>query len=578
MKRCLLSLLLLPTCIFSQPNDVDAANRIHAHLFIHDPASAVLEAKKYIQEYPASKDLQFALVRALCAKGEDMEAIDVWKKISPEYTDDKQRRSILEVLGWGVIKKSDVSSQQLVRISSLIGASLTNDARAIPILLSHLRGFNSFFRAVSVSLASKFGDEPLKRELERLLHEEKVWYVRLEVIKAVGQMRLLSTRDKLKEIIAHPKTLAEEKSAALISLASMYDQVEEAELKSLIKSDRAGLRQLACEVISFLELTDHVPLILPLLEDASPDVRISALSTLGLLRVHTVKGKKVVDLLPRCLNNTNPAVSITAGWLAILLKDQRGEQVLKKWAEDSNPENRRLASAALAKTGSLGSTLSWDILNASKDPYIRVNLALGLIGVRQHVDGACEAIYTTLMQEKQTKLMWDHERHFLFRSLAPSSVRHTEQIANYPYVVDQLTRLELLSILSVMRYPHSLDAVKDFLKNTSWGVSGAAAVTLLQEGDDNAFYAVKDLLNDPDEKLRIQAALILAMLGSDPNAVTILQEAYGHVDRDMKIHILEALAHIGDPKSIPFLVEILNEPFQVLRVIAASALIQCIYH
>jgi len=34
----------------------------------------------------------------------------------------------------------------------------------------------------------------------------------------------------------------------------------------------------------------------------------------------------------------------------------------------------------------------------------------------------------------------------------------------------------------------------------------------------------------------------------------------------MKVHILEALAHIGDPSSIPFLLDILKEPFQVLRV------------
>ena len=44
----------------------------------------------------------------------------------------------------------------------------------------------------------------------------------------------------------------------------------------------------------------------------------------------------------------------------------------------------------------------------------------------------------------------------------------------------------------------------------------------------------------------------------------------------MKIHILEAIAHIGSKKSIKFLVNTLEEPFQILRVIAASALIQCI--
>lgn len=76
----------------------------------------------------------------------------------------------------------------------------------------------------------------------------------------------------------------------------------------------------------------------------------------------------------------------------------------------------------------------------------------------------------------------------------------------------------------------------------------------------------------------MQAALILALLGSDDAAVKVLQEAYSKVEREIKVYILEALGHIGDPQSIPFLLEILNEPFQVLRVVAASALIQCLYH
>jgi HEAT repeat protein len=77
---------------------------------------------------------------------------------------------------------------------------------------------------------------------------------------------------------------------------------------------------------------------------------------------------------------------------------------------------------------------------------------------------------------------------------------------------------------------------------------------------------------------RFQAALILAGLGGDPSAIKILQSAYPKVDREMKMHILEAIANIGDQSSIPFLISVLDEPFQILRVVAASALIKCIYH
>ena len=91
-------------------------------------------------------------------------------------------------------------------------------------------------------------------------------------------------------------------------------------------------------------------------------------------------------------------------------------------------------------------------------------------------------------------------------------------------------------------------------------MTGAAAATLLQEGDEEDLAAVRELLTDPDEKIRVQAAMILAIVGSDPTAVKILQEAYHHVDREMKVHILEALAHIGDASSIPFLLKSSKNP------------------
>jgi HEAT repeat protein len=148
----------------------------------------------------------------------------------------------------------------------------------------------------------------------------------------------------------------------------------------------------------------------------------------------------------------------------------------------------------------------------------------------------------------------------------------------YPQMMDQLVKLELLSVLSIVKYPKALEAVKGFLKTQALGVSGTAATTLLQEGEESSLEIVKELLSDPDEKLRIQAALILALVGGDPSASSTLIDAYPHVDREMKMHILEALGHIGDPASIPFLVELFKEPFQGLRIVAASALIQCLYH
>lgn len=549
------------------------AKRVYAHLMIHDPSAAVIEAKRSLEHFPDSKSLQMALIRALSESGNDVEALDQWRKTVAAFAGEENNRQLLEVLAWGVLNRGEQSNQLSIRLYALLGASMTRDAKALPLLLEELRGSNALLRSVAVHVAATFGDAPLQDELERLLKEERVWYVRLEVIKAVGFLRMTGLCNRLKEIVGNPKTLIEEKAAAITSLVHMYDALDDAELQSLVKSDRAGLRQLACDAIAYLNLADKKEELLFLLKDTSADVRMASLNALGLLRTPFD-----LEQIRPLLTDAASEVAITAAWLAMLHEKKWGAETLSTWIEGPNTEMRRLASAALAVTGRFGSRLAYDLMKKSNDPYVKGNLALGLIGQRTHLQEACDTLYGLFVQPKPELWMWDHHLNPLFRSLAPSRVRHIEQIPHYPKVIDQWVRLDLLSVLSMLRYPKAQEAVKGFLQNQTWGTSGAAAATLLEEGDEESLEAVRDLLKDPDEKIRVQAALILALVGSDLSAVHILQEAYPHMEREMKVHILEALGHIGDPQTIPFLLKILDEPFQILRVVAASALIQCLYH
>ena len=106
----------------------------------------------------------------------------------------------------------------------------------------------------------------------------------------------------------------------------------------------------------------------------------------------------------------------------------------------------------------------------------------------------------------------------------------------------------------------------------------AASNTLIEDGGEEAIVILRELLDEENEIIRLQAALVLALSGGEPKAVNILQDAYKLVDREMKVNILGALGYIGDKSSIPFLISLLEEPYQVLKVVAASALIQCVYH
>lgn len=565
--------------LFIEETEEKAVKRIHSHLFIKDPSAAVREGKNFLKLYPDSEALQLAYLKALCQKGEEVEAfeqfISIFKTTENQGT---SNRPILEWLAWGVLNKGEDSSLLIVRLYSLVGAAFTRDARAIPILLKELQGSNALLRSIAIKLSAQYGDAPLRKELLRLLKEEKIWFVKLEAIGAIGALKMTEAKKPLQDMIANPKTMAEEKAAAILALAGMYEKISFEELNQLVQSDRAGLRQLGAEIVAHLDFKEGAPLLLSLLSDSSPHVRISAMKTLGLLQIQSIGDEKTVTLIQKNLKDPHPEVAIIAGWLASVLGSDLGISTLKDWIGQERLEFKRLAAAALAATGNKGVDLSFQKMKEEKDLYTQVNLSIGLIGQRKYVSESADVIFKALEEGEKTLWMWENGANGFFRSLGPSKARHREEMAQYPQMVDHLVKLDLLSILSIVKYPKAEEAVKKFLKHQTWGVTAAAAATLLQEGDESSLELVRGLLEDPDEKVRIQAALILALLGGDPSVVKILIDAYPGVDREMKMHILEALGHIGDDSAIPFLVGLLKEPFQGLRIVAAAALIQCLYH
>lgn len=549
--------------------------RIYSHLLIKDDLQAIQEAKKAIERFPDSLLLRKALLYALCQSGSEMQAWDQWCYLCPSIQDYKKERHLLEMLSWSALNKGQSATQISVRFNTLIGATLTKDAKAIPMLLKSMRDSNALLRSSAIKLCVQFRDEVFKKELTALLKQEKVWYVRLEAIRAIGALHIHELIEPLQAIIEDSSALLEEKTAAMMAVVEMSSQISRQKLEGLITQSRSLLRQLAAEIIAHFERTQDSDLLVQLLSDSSAEVRISALNALALLRVKCIEKKSIKKLVRGCLEDPSPLVAITAGYLLLINQEKIGETTLAHWLQSENLKWQRLAAAAIVASGRFGVDLAFKSIYQAKDPYVRLNLCIGLIGQREHITIACDTIFSILSQESGL-WMWDKQTHALFSPITPSDMVHIETIPNYPQIVDQLVRLDVLSFLNFVHYPKALQLVKDFLQKKDWTITSAAAV-LLQEGDEIASELVSSLLDDSDGKVRMQAALVLGLMYRDPIAVDVLQKVYPHVDQRMKIYILEALAQIGDPSSIPFLLEILKEPFQTLRIVAASALIQCLY-
>lgn len=567
--------LLICLCINSLHAEPEVLKRIHAHLAIQDGKSACNEAFNALQQFPDDQELSEAYIKALSKTGKEKDLISFTGSYLAKYPEKKEQRDMLETLSWGVIENAASSNAPLIRIYALLAAFYANDAKGIHIIQKSLQDGNSFLRSAAIQLSSELRDSKLQNEILRLMTEEPIFMLRLEAIKAAGLMKNLAAKEALEKIIANDHAEHEEKALAIESLVNLMDLAKRGEVEALSKSSRFGFRLLACELVSTQELNGDLDLIIPLLKDSRREVRKAALEVIGTLRATSFDGKEMSEIVSPLLNDIDSKVGVTAAWVLILNDKSKGQMAFKPFLETGDKETKLLAAAALAKAGKYGLPFTRQAFHSATDSFVKMNLSFGLIGQGELIEDACNALYSGLTETKE-QIMWVQSG--VFKYLAPAKISLKESIPTQKEAMNQLARLEILNILSIKDYSRAEDGIRQFLKERSWGISAMASLLLLSEGDESSIDLVKNLTKDPDEKIRIQAALILSLWNSGDEAVQILQDSYSNADRELKERILEGIGRIGSLTSIPFLIDCLEEPFQSLRVIAASSLLQTLYH
>lgn len=571
VPKYVFALLLLYSSLIGQERfvsqDLDSlCRRIQAHLLIGNPNEAVSEARSALTSFHEQPPLYEVAIRSLSEAGEDQEMIKLWEQYYAHFPKNALQQEVLEQLCWGVLKKGRKAPGVASQLISIIGAALTQDMYAVPFLLEGLRHSSIPIRLVCVELASLFGDHPLREEIRRMFHYEPVLQVKLEVMKAVSKLCMHDLLPELMQSVADPKLGAKEKKIAIQAIVNLRDTVSHEELEILASSNRAALRELACEAITHCHLKEEVHFLHWLLNDTHPDVQAAALKGLGVLRIPPTDRVKHLAQYTK-----EPQVGITAGWVWLLAEPENGKEALGRWLNHKSASVQAKAASALGAAGPYGVSLAKEFIPQSSDPYVKANLALALIGQREETEIAC-AVLADFLATHPEKCMFVEDG--VFHSLQKSSVGHSPAIPNYPEVVNQTVRLELLNLLAILEYPGAQESIKSFLKERHWGVTGLAAETLLGEGDETAIDHVRSLLEDADPHIQAEAALVLATWGKDPTALSYLLEAYPKGDRKLQVKILEALGRIGNRDAIPFLLEQFKEPSLMLRMIVASILLQ----
>jgi HEAT repeat protein len=564
-------LLLVIFLFFSlaYANEIDSARRVEASLLIGDKAFALEEAKAAFAKYPESIPVHKVYIKSLAAVASESEMMIVWEQLYKKAPEEAMQDSLLEEMCFGILQKGCRSNQLPTRLIGLIGCALTQDVRAVQVLRETMHDSNATFRSVAVELGALYRDTSLQEEIETLFLKEKSWDVRQTQYAAIAKLKLVKLKPYLMGQLSKKNVSAEEKEAIIQTLAAFQERIEISELELLAKSSWAPLRALAAKLITDGQLREETDLLETLLQDSHTAVKQAAIESFGILRL------KPTPALYALAQSKNPELSILANWAIMLDQPEKGEKGLEAWLEHEKPSVRSLAAGAVAKGGSYGAGLASLGLKTSKDPYVRANCAIALIRERQQVEEACDELYSFLKKHPEP-LMWEEG---FFKRLQKSNVKHTTLISNYPEAVNQAVRLEILNLLAIVDYPHALDATKEFLKMGKWEVVGLAAENLLDVGDEAAIAMVEKLLQDPDEKIKLQAALLIAAWGGgEGDSITLLLEAYPRQERRQKVKILEALSHLGERKTIPFLINQLKDPSQTLRIIASSVLIQTLNH
>ncbi len=569
-----LALLFLASSLFALP-EKERIERLQAFILLDDKISSLSEADLALKEYPDSKGILETVIRLYANYGEEAQMMRTFRNYQKYEFSEELPRDLIEDMAWGTIWKGSKSSMAMIRAISLIAAAFGNDARGVGILSDNMDDQNRLIRLLSINFASHFRDYQLQDAVLTRLPLEKDPLVKLELISAIGAMHITTAEKFLIEILSHDRASAEEKLAAIESMLALKEEVDRKTIETLVKSKRVGLRSLAAELIRVNNKQEDADLLLPLLEDPHPEVREMALYSLGTLRVSEVQGKLIENLIKPLTKDHHHEVAITAAWTLALLNAQEGQKILATWLKHDKQDIRLHAACALTKLGKYGFPLTLQAFKESNDTYVKMNLALALIQQRVKAELGAQALFDAISTNKDR---WMEKKMGRFEGIAKSDEAHRADIANYPEAVNQVTRLELLNILAILKYPGTEQAIQQFLKEKNWGVTGEAAALLLTEGDEETLELIRDLLNDDSEKVRLQAALVLGLWGSDPEALATLEELYPLVPKNRKESILEAMGRVGELSSVPFLLDRLEDPQQKTRMIAAAGLIRILYH
>lgn len=575
MIRKSIAFIGLLGCLHADEFEDISSKRIHAHFFLKDYQMAHTEAKSAFDKNSESRVHLENYIIASFRFGQESKALMLFEEYQKRYGIEKERTDFLEDVAFSVIQCALSSSNAALRAMAMIAAFHANDARGVAILKKGLSDRCAVVRAITIKLVSKLRDKMLQQEIMDIIAKERLYDLKLDAIRAVGTMKIQEAKEILVRIISSGRDGDEAIAAAIEAYINLDNTLRIEDLRKMAVSQRSGFRQLADVVIAHLGLEDEIAIPLKHLSDSHQDVKRNAIIALGrLVSAKDFPKEQILEKLKILKNDREDSTKIASLWLMTLLSPVLSEEGFLECLKNPNIEVRVRAASAIGHTGFLGQDLILKAYLQSECPFVKLNLALAMIPLGLNVQDALNTVKEALLTDERFSVMEDA----LAEAIVPSKLKVCKDEAITPEAMNQMIRLKLINILAIKNDPETTRLLRAFLKERRWGITGVVSALLLSEGDDEAKLSVEGLLDDPDKKVRVQAAFVLATWKHGEKSLDILKEAYEGVDRDLKVKMLEAMGHIGNKTLLPFLAGKLSEPFPTLRLATSLAIIQTIYH
>lgn len=550
----------------------DVYDKVVAYYQIQDYESALNLIERQSKQEPY-RNLKLEILAKL---GLTQNALDELRYF-PEIYDLKKKENFLnlESLAWSILSNQKNNAES-VQVASLIGAYLTRDAKAALLLKKHLFSSNSKLRAMAANFSSYYQDPFLKTAVFQRLKDEKNVDVKKELIAAIGKMKMKEAQPMLEEILLSEFSSDDLKATALFAYAEIFDEITQNQIQFFLRSPRAHFKQLGLRLLfSFENLPEEVfPEIISLLKDSTPEVKQEALVTIALLQNEVQIPKEIFDEVENLTTDKHQITQLLAFWCKAR-SENKLDPKFKDFLDHPNEQARLLSVALLGCIGKSGEPILHAALD-HKDSYVSLNAAYALLH-RGKGDEKILNVLDAALKNPKHFLMIDQSINPQFSYISPSKVRHHPFIMAYPKVMDGMARIRLLEAMSTYDNTRVKNHLKNLLSQKEAVLTFYTIGLLLQE-DLESLTELKELTKDPNPSIALAATLSIAFVGKDPNIAPKLAVIFEHVGFEEKLHILEAIGALGNKEMVPFLVKMLQKPFSSLQIVAASALIQCLYH